>query len=282
MTHADPLGSVAAPATPAQDSHAQAAAASSIEVAGAGRTLTVKIASGYDDFELAFLLLAEKYQARGYEEAGAKLFRFTPFHALPGTVTVVARDGDRVVATLSIVPDTARLGLPMESIYPDEVAGLRAEGRRLAEVTSLADDGLSPREFLAAFTAMIRLVVQHHLREGGDSWVITVNPRHAAFYRKTLGFVPAGPRRAYPTVGDAPAEAFLVDAALMAAHAPAMHARVFGDPVPDAALAPPPRPLDHAEFFGAHSTAADLATIRGVAEAAGRRDGHPRWMALAS
>src|SRR3954449_1606331 len=97
----------------------------SVEVGG--RSFEVKIASGSDEFEQAFLLLAQKYQAKGYESSGAKLFRFTPYHVLPETVTVVAMEGARVVATLSMVPDTALLGLPLESIYPEEVAAFRRE-----------------------------------------------------------------------------------------------------------------------------------------------------------
>ena len=59
-----------------------------VEVAGSGRDFRVGIASGPDDFEQAFLLLAENYQARGYEQAGTELFRFTPFHVLPDTIDV--------------------------------------------------------------------------------------------------------------------------------------------------------------------------------------------------
>ncbi len=101
----------------------------SITVESNGQDVEVRIASGRDDFAQAFGLLAEKYQARGYDEPGSKLFRFTPYHVLPGTIAVVARAGDRVIATLSLVPDTSLLGLPLESTYPEEVARLRAEGQ---------------------------------------------------------------------------------------------------------------------------------------------------------
>ena len=40
------------------------------------------------------------------------------------------------------------------------------------------------------FNALIRLMKQHHVRHGGDTWVITVNPKHRNFYTKVLGFVP--------------------------------------------------------------------------------------------
>src|SRR4051812_116170 len=63
----------------------------SIEVPGLDRSIRVKIASELEELEGAFQLLAENYQARGYEKPSTKLFRFTPYHVLPGTVTLVAK-----------------------------------------------------------------------------------------------------------------------------------------------------------------------------------------------
>jgi N-acyl amino acid synthase FeeM len=97
----------------------------SFVVLGLSRTITAKRASRRGEFERAFALLAAKYQARGYDEPSGKPFRFTPHHALPNTLTFVAKDGERVVATLSMVPDSPLLRLPMESIYGEEIARLR-------------------------------------------------------------------------------------------------------------------------------------------------------------
>ena len=194
----------------------------------------------------------------------------------------MARDAGRVVATLSLVPDTTLLGLPMEAIYGEEIAGLRRQGRGLAEVTCLADDGLGPREFLPVFLAMIRVVLQYHARNGGDTWVVAVNPRHARFYRQAMGGVPLGERRDYPSVCDAPAEALWVDPPLMKANAPATYDQMFGQLLPEAALNPASRPPDHVDFFGTHSTTNDLATIREVASAVERRPEGSRWWDFAT
>ena len=35
--------------------------------------------------------------------------------------------------------------------------------------------------------------MQYHVRRGGDTWVITVNPRHRGFYQKVMGFCRSGP-----------------------------------------------------------------------------------------
>ena len=154
------------------------------------RDIRVKIAVEADEFEQAFKLVTANYRARGYEGPSEKPFRFTPFHTLPGTVTLVALHHGRVLATLTLVPDSDILGLPMESIYGPEVAQLRQAGLRPAEAICLADTGLAVREFIQVFKALIKLAMQYHARHDGDSWVITVNPRHSSFYQKVLGFVP--------------------------------------------------------------------------------------------
>ena len=101
----------------------------SIIVSGITREIRVKIASEQEELEGAFRLLATNYRACGYEQQNTGLFRFTPYHVLPGTVTLVAKHESRVVATLSVVPDTELCGLPMESVYREEIERLAPAGK---------------------------------------------------------------------------------------------------------------------------------------------------------
>jgi hypothetical protein len=226
-------------------------------VAGLTRDIRVKIATERHEFEQAYELLATNYRACGYEGASDKPFRFTPFHALPGTVTLVALHQKRVLATLTLVPDSDTLGLPMETIYGPEVAQLREAGLRPAEAISLADTDLTIREFIQVFKALIKLAMQYHGRRGGDSWIITINPRHRSFYQKVLGFTPLGPQRSYPTVQNHPAEAYLLTAVTMAANAPQMHQEVFGEELPDPVLTAGHWSEEHVRYFGARSSQLD-------------------------
>jgi hypothetical protein len=263
-------------------SHSDGSDARSVAVGGLGRAIRVKLASDRDEFEQAFRLVADRYKARGYDAPGAGPYRYTPYHALPGTVTFVAKDGDRVVATLTLVPDNETLGLPMESIYGEEIAALRWEGRTLGEVTCLAEEGLNPREFLKVFSVMIRVMFQYHVRRGGDTWVITVNPRHRSYYTKVLGFVPLGPCRTYSSVGDAPAEAFYLDVDLMQEGAPEKHREVFGEVLPWQVVTPFAKSADHALYFGPRSTQADFRTILKVLAAGKSRSGRPTLRVVAA
>ena len=190
-----------------------------VAVADVSRAITVKVASTPAEWRDAFRLVRQNYLESGYEPPSTKLLRFTPYHALPDTAIFVAKLGERVVATFTLVPDCHPFGLPLEGLYEDEVEGLRRQGRRLAEVTSLAATGLSQREFVHVFTALIRLMKQYHLRQGGDTWVITVNPKHSTSIARP--WIPAlGPRRAYEAVQGHPAEAYWLDKHLMQSPAP--------------------------------------------------------------
>ena len=168
--------------------------------------------------------------------------RFTPFHALPDTTTYVARSKGQVIATLSLVLDNVFLGLPMETIYGDEIAELRRANRRIGEVTSLADSGLGIREFIPVFVGLMRLMAQYFSSQDADTCVITVNPRHSSFYRKVMGFVGLGERRSYPTVQNHPAEAYMLDMPLVKANAPQMYQQIYGEPLPHLALQAPLMP----------------------------------------
>ncbi|HKI31391.1 MAG TPA: hypothetical protein VKA46_05960 [Gemmataceae bacterium] len=235
-----------------------------IRVPGISREVVVKIASEPQEWEQAFELVGANYQKRGYEAATTKLYRFTPYHALPDTTLFVAREGERVLATFSLVPDNTLLGLPMEALYAAEIADLRRQGRHLAEVTSLAVSDLGQREFLQVFVTMIRVMKQHHVSRGGDTWVITVNPRHRNFYCKILGYQPLGPCKPYAAVGNAPAEAYVLDRDQMRTNAPGAYERIFGEWLPAEVLTGVALPRPFVRYFGAQSTQADEARIGAI------------------
>lgn len=235
-----------------------------VPVPGLARNIEVKIASTFAEWEEAFALVAGNYQSCGYEADDRGAYRFTPYHALPDTVVMVAKHRGHVVATFSLVPDNTLLGLPLEGIYRSEVQELRHSGRRIFETTSLADRDLSTREFVQVFLALIQLAWQYGIRQGAETTVITVNPRHRDFYTKVLGYVPLGPRRAYPTVQGAPAEAFFLDPELLRLKAPQVHQRLFGRRLPAAALTGQPIPADAVRHFGSRSCRTDPRIVEEI------------------
>lgn len=248
-----------------------------VRVPGISRDIEIEIASTRSAWEGAFELVEQNYEAHGYERPGAGSYRFTPYHALPTTAVLVAREHRRVVATLSVIMDTTLLGLPSEAIYAGEVEQLRRRGRRLCEVGNLADRQLPHREFLPVFVALTRLAWQFSLRQGADTALISSTPRHALFYQRVMGFAPLGPSRPYPYVQDAQAQACWLDVPRMKATAPDMHRQLLGTPLPPESLRPRRLPTDLALHFAARSSRTCRTTVERTLQAVEQCGNSRRW-----
>lgn len=249
----------------------------SIPVPDLGRDLRVKLASTRAEWEGAFRLVADNYRARGYESQDGADYRFTSYHALPDTVVLVAKEGERVVATFTLVPDNVLLGLPMESLYRHEIQQLRQAGRRLFETGCLADDDLSLREFVHVFKALMRLGWQTMVRQGANTTVIAVNPRHSGFYQRQHGFAPLGPRRAYVAVRGNPAEAFCLDPERMRRQVPEMYRQFFGQALPADVLTVPPLPVHLIRHFAGRSSCTDPRLVDEVLRYVNEHGSPRRW-----
>jgi hypothetical protein len=131
-------------------------------------------------------LVEQRYGGRGYQVPRAK--------ADPQLMTFVAYDEGRIVGTVSVRIDAPRRALGADDIYSEELAALRAEGRRLCEFTRLAvDTAIASKPVLASLFHTAYMYAS--LLRGADFMVIEVNPRHAEFYARTLNFHKIGPER---------------------------------------------------------------------------------------
>ena len=126
-----------------------------------------------------------------------------------GDVVCTARDGDKIVGTLTVRFDGAD-GLKADLLFEAELAEWRSTGVKLCEFGSLAVDKHShdPKRLLAQ---VFHLGYLHaHRRAGCERLIIEVNPRHVAFYRRWLGLLPYTTARHNPRV-NAPAVLMSVD-----------------------------------------------------------------------
>ncbi len=106
-----------------------------------------------------------------------------------GDIVCTARDGDKIVGTLSVRFDGPG-GLHADALFAAELAEWRAAGITLCEFGGLAVDKHShdPKRVLAQ---IFHLGYLHaHRRAGCSRLAIEVNPRHVAFYRRWLGLLP--------------------------------------------------------------------------------------------
>jgi hypothetical protein len=89
--------------------------------------------------------------------------------------------------------------LPADENFGDKLDALRRQGRRLCEPSRLAiDKGMSKRVF--ASLIHISYIYAHNI-QGFTDYIIEVNPRHVAFYKRMLGFADFGGERACTRVG---------------------------------------------------------------------------------
>ena len=116
-------------------------------------------------------------------------------------MTLAAWLYDEPIATLTLVPDSAE-GFQTDTLYAKELARLRRPGRMLCEVSRLAvdPDFSCPRLLHALFASAFE---HGRHRYAASDVVIGVNPRHAAYYQRRMGFRQIGACRHYPRV-DAP------------------------------------------------------------------------------
>lgn len=210
------------------------------DTASCWRTLRFGVARQPAERLAALRLVHQRYAAARLIEPSQLKLRVTPHHLSSSTTIFVGVVGKSVWCTVSLVGDS-RLGLPLESIYSGEVARLRNQGRRLAEVSCLAfSDRGSSRTFGKAFIGLNRIMAQSARHQGYDSLLMTCNPRHLAYYEKKMRFRQIGGVKQYPSVKNRPAVASVLHLDQINAENCPFFAPVFSTPLPAAELDPSP------------------------------------------
>lgn len=203
--------------------------------------ITVKIASTRAEREGAFRLVYQRYLSSGLCAPNPHEMRITPYHLLDTTTIFTAHYQGEVIFTVSLVGDSEH-GVPMESIFPDEIRGLRDCGIRFGEISCLADRRKNLIRFLPLFVQVTSLMFQHAIREGPYRFVIAVHPKHGKFYERFFGFRPIADVRPYSSVQNRPAMAYALDSTWLLKE---RHEQYFGKVVPAEELLP--QPMSEAE-----------------------------------
>ncbi len=162
--------------------------------------LAMKWAQTLDEHRKAFALVHEEYLRAGYiQSPKPSRVLYNIHNLLPSSDVLIIKSDENVISTLSLIRDVERFGLPMDSIYSDELNELRGSGRRLAEVCGLATSGKFRWRNFFMFT--FREMYWHALNSGASDICIMVNPKHVSFYETILLFEDLGPERFYPRLG---------------------------------------------------------------------------------
>lgn len=149
--------------------------------------LVFKIAETTDELEESFRLVYESYLPLGYCSENKYKMRATIYHALPTTTTLIAKDGEKVVGTLTVVRDN-RLGLPLDKIF--NVSLLRKNLNRLAEITSLViHKDYRRKKGGQVLFPLLRLMYEYSTSYFGvNHLVVAIHPKDVHFYKSLLLF----------------------------------------------------------------------------------------------
>lgn len=136
--------------------------------------------------ESASLLIKKMYSWRGYSIDPS-------LEHEPNRITLVVDTDARTIGTMTLCFDS-EIGLPADENYSDRLNELRVQGRKLCEPSRLAIDENVKSKRVFASMIHISYIYAHNIH-GFTDYVIEVNPRHAAFYKKMLGFHDFGEQR---------------------------------------------------------------------------------------
>lgn len=204
-----------------------------VVVAAQPRKLEISLARSVSDLMGSFKILYDAYVRVGLVNENPHQVRLTPFHLLPSTEVIVAKLGEIVTSTITMVPDSDA-GLPMDNMYGEELDRLRKSGLQIAEIGCLADRRRSPIRFIKVFGELARLAVQVASSRGIGGLVVATHPRHAGFYSRSFGFQQFGGIESCPYVKGNPAVGMLLD--FNRIRNTELHDCLFGNPFEEKSL----------------------------------------------
>lgn len=178
----------------------------------------------------ALRLVHQVYAQAGLTADLPHAMRVMRHHLSDHTHILIAKRSQDVMLTGTLVGD-AEYGMPLESLFADEVAALRAAGLKLAEISCLASDlGLQDKkERFERLVMLISLIFQTARRRGVDRLLLAVHPRHAKIYQRLFGCVPCSDVKQYAAVQGNPAVMCMHDFTQLDACRYPLYDKIYGD-----------------------------------------------------
>jgi hypothetical protein len=148
--------------------------------------LTFKLAESTQELEEAFRILHEAYVSSGFMKRQESGMRVTVYHALPTTSTLIAKLGDKVVGTVSLIRDSA-LELPLQKIF--DTSKLKHNHGQIVEISSLAIHPDHRGQQGEILFPLCKFLYEYCIGYFSiDHLVIAVNPRHTDLYEGLMLF----------------------------------------------------------------------------------------------
>ena len=132
-------------------------------------------------FDHASMLVQKRYAWRGMPKSQLKKH--------PNRITILTFHQERIVGTVTVGYDSEE-GLLADEFYKPEVDALRAQGKRVGELSKLAvDENIGSKQLLAG---MIHIAYLYGIIHECTDAIFDIVPHHKAFYEKMLGFKQIG------------------------------------------------------------------------------------------
>jgi hypothetical protein len=158
---------------------------------------SIRVARSARQLRRASMLIERMYAWRGYQTETAASLELDPHR-----IVLEASGHGCLFGTLTLGIDSDN-GLLADALYAPEIDVFRSAGHKVCELSRFAvDPQCSSKQMLASLFQLAYLYARfdHEVAHA----FIEVNPRHAAFYKRMLGFRQLGDVRTCPRV-DAPA-----------------------------------------------------------------------------
>ncbi len=190
--------------------------------------LTMQVSQSRRDREQALALVHRVYNRSGLVDDNGHGMRVLKQHLSNQTKIIVAQKEGKVVYTVSLVGD-GEYGMPLESLFADEVQTMRNEGVRMAEISCLATDwdADDKRGRFDTFVQVISLLLQTARHHGIDRVLLAVHPRHAKVYERMFGCVRCSDVRDYASVKGNPAILCMHDFAMLDQTGYPLHEQIY-------------------------------------------------------
>ncbi len=161
-------------------------------------------AQSLEELKECYRIVYNGYVARKYCAVNESQMHYHYYSLLPQSRTFALREKDQLVGTISVVVDSP-CGLPMDSLFKNELNHLRGRGRKLAEVSLLAVVPDQKKKKLFSLTnldkqvrlfRLFKIMYEYARSVGVTDLIIGVHPKHETLY-KYLMFKAMGSAKSY-------------------------------------------------------------------------------------
>ncbi|MDN5753155.1 MAG: long-chain N-acyl amino acid synthase [Nitrosospira sp.] len=139
-------------------------------------------------------LITRMYSRRGYDTESAAVFSHDDRR-----ITFEASSKHEPFGTLTLGIDSEK-GLLADELYEKEINAFRLKNKKVCEVSKLAVDSTYGSKEVLASLFHLAYIYARTIHKASDAF-IEVNPRHAGFYKRMLGFQAIGEVRTCQRVG---------------------------------------------------------------------------------